>query len=53
MTDLSKLLIVTPHASGALPPDVLRAMLGEDAFDTGSARPCCGAFFWKAIRTPI
>lgn len=31
---LSKLLIVTPHASGALPPDVLRAMLGEDAFDT-------------------
>jgi len=34
MTDLSELLIVTPHASGALPPDVLRAMLGEDAFDT-------------------
>ncbi|WP_161880819.1 N-formylglutamate amidohydrolase [Deinococcus alpinitundrae] len=34
MTDLSKLLIVTPHASGALPPDVLRTMLGEDAFDT-------------------
>ncbi|GAA4009760.1 N-formylglutamate amidohydrolase [Deinococcus rubellus] len=31
---LSKLLIVTPHSSGALPPDVIRTMLGEDAFDT-------------------
>lgn len=30
----SKLLIVTPHASGALAPDVLRTMLGDDAFDT-------------------
>ncbi len=30
----SKLLIVTPHASGALPPEVLRTMLGDDAFDT-------------------
>ena len=34
MPDFSKLLIVTPHASGALPPDVLRAMLGDGAFDT-------------------
>lgn len=34
MTDFSQLLIVTPHASGALPPDVLRTMLGENAFDT-------------------
>ena len=34
MTDYSDLLILTPHASGALPPGVLRAMLGADAFDT-------------------
>ncbi|WP_272976603.1 N-formylglutamate amidohydrolase [Deinococcus geothermalis] len=27
------LLILAPHASGALPADVLREMLGEDAFD--------------------
>ena len=32
--DFQPLLILTPHASGALPPDVLRAMLGADAFDT-------------------
>ena len=31
----SDLLIVTPHSSGALPPEVLRAMLGAEAFDTG------------------
>ncbi|AZI44621.1 N-formylglutamate amidohydrolase (plasmid) [Deinococcus psychrotolerans] len=30
----SDLLIVTPHSSGALPPEVLRIMLGADAFDT-------------------
>ncbi|EYB69245.1 N-formylglutamate amidohydrolase [Deinococcus phoenicis] len=28
-----RLLILTPHPSGALPADVLRDMLGEDAFD--------------------
>ena len=34
MTNFSDLLILTPHASGALPPEVLRAMLGADAFET-------------------
>ncbi|GAA5435838.1 N-formylglutamate amidohydrolase [Deinococcus aquaticus] len=29
-----ELLIVTPHPSGQLPADVLRDMLGDDAFDT-------------------
>ena len=28
------LLILTPHSSGALPPEVLLTMLGEGAFDT-------------------
>ncbi|MBB5296060.1 N-formylglutamate amidohydrolase [Deinococcus metallilatus] len=31
--DRDRLLILTPHPSGALPADVLRDMLGEDAFD--------------------
>ncbi|GAA5511587.1 hypothetical protein Dcar01_00298 [Deinococcus carri] len=31
--DRDRLLILTPHPSGALPADVLREMLGEDAFD--------------------
>lgn len=31
--DRDRLLILVPHASGALPADVLRDMLGEDAFD--------------------
>lgn len=29
-----RLLIVTPHSSGAVPADVLREMLGDDVFDT-------------------
>lgn len=33
-SDLSALLIVTPHSSGAVPADVLRDMLGSDVFDT-------------------
>lgn len=31
--DRDHLLILAPHPSGALPADVLREMLGEDAFD--------------------
>lgn len=33
--DRDRLLILTPHPSGALPADVLRDMLGEEAFDPG------------------
>ncbi|MBB5235480.1 N-formylglutamate amidohydrolase [Deinococcus budaensis] len=32
--DRDALLVLAPHPSGALPADVLRDMLGEDAFDT-------------------
>lgn len=34
MTERSRLLIVTPHSSGAVPADILRDMLGDDLFDT-------------------
>ncbi|WP_019585103.1 N-formylglutamate amidohydrolase [Deinococcus apachensis] len=34
-TDRDRLLILTPHPSGALPADVLRDMLGEEIFDPG------------------
>lgn len=33
-----QLLIVTPHSSGQLPADVLRDMLGDDAFDSAKRR---------------
>lgn len=33
-SDLSTLLVVTPHSSGAVPADVLREMLGSNVFDT-------------------
>ncbi len=32
MPELSRLLVVTPHHSGAVPADVLRQMLGQDFF---------------------
>lgn len=34
MSDLSRLLVVTPHSSGAVPADILRQMLGDHFFDT-------------------
>lgn len=34
MPDLSELVIVTPHSSGAIPADILREMLGDDLFNT-------------------
>ncbi len=36
MTRTGRLLIVTPHPSGALPADVLHDMLGGAMFDTGA-----------------